>query len=194
VQFRPAAPPTFGSSAFNTDLAEIATLSANRTSAQLASALYWNLPTGTHTPPGYWNATAADYIASRGMNERAATRVFALTNAAIMDALIGCWDAKYFYWMLRPSQADPQITLAFGLPNHPSFPAGHACVSSSAATVLANFFPERATELTNWVAEAGLSRMYAGIHYRFDITAGQDLGRAVAQWALGHEGLLLGSP
>jgi membrane-associated phospholipid phosphatase len=194
AQFRPAAPPAFGSAAFNADLAEIATLSANRTAAQLASALYWNLPTGTHTPVGYWNAVAAGYIASRDMDERAATRVFALTNAAMMDALIGCWEAKYHYWTLRPSQANAQITLTFGLPNHPSYPSGHSCVSSSAATVLANLFPERTTELDNWVAEAGLSRMYAGIHYRFDITGGQDLGRAVGQWAIGHEAALLVAP
>ena len=194
AQFRSAPPPVFGAAAFNTDLAEIATLSANRADAQRTSALFWNLPTGTHTPVGYWNSVAADYIASRNMNERAATRVFALTNAAMMDALIGCWEAKYFYWTLRPSQANPQITLTFALPNHPSYPSGHSCVSSAAATVLANLFPERTAELENWVTEAGLSRMYAGIHYRFDITAGQDLGKAVAQWAIGHEGALLASP
>jgi membrane-associated phospholipid phosphatase len=194
AQFRPAAPPAFGSDAFNVDLAEIATLAANRTAAQVASALYWNLPTGTHTPVGYWNAVAGEYVGSRAMDERAATRTFALTNAAMMDALIGCWEAKYHYWTLRPSQANPQITMAFGLPNHPSYPSGHSCVSSAAATVLANLFPERTTEVDSWVAEAGLSRMYAGIHYRFDITAGQDLGRAVGQWALAHEGALLVAP
>jgi hypothetical protein len=31
------------------------------------------------------------------------------------------------------------------------------------------------------------SRMYGGIHYRFDITAGQNLGQAVARWAIAHE-------
>ena len=194
AQFRSVPPPAFGSGAFNTDLAEIATLSANRTDAQRASALFWNLPTGTHTPVGYWNSVAADYITSRNMDERAATRVFALTNAAMVDALIGCWEAKYFYWTLRPSQANPQITLTFGLPNHPSYPSGHSCVSSAAATVLSNLFPERTPELANWVTESGLSRMYAGIHYRFDITAGQDLGKAVAQWAIGHEAALRASP
>lgn len=194
AQFRPAPPPAFESDAFNADLAEIATLSANRTDAQRTSALYWNLPTGTHTPVGYWNAVAAGYIESRDMDERAATRVFALTNAAMMDALIGCWEAKYHYWTLRPSQANPQITLTFGLPNHPSYPSGHSCVSAAAATVLSNVFPERTAELQHWVAEAGLSRMYAGIHYRFDITAGADLGSAVAQWAVSHEGALLVAP
>jgi hypothetical protein len=32
--------------------------------------------------------------------------------------------------------------------------------------------------------------MYAGIHYRFDITAGQDLGVAVGRWALAHANLI----
>jgi membrane-associated phospholipid phosphatase len=63
-------------------------------------------------------------------------------------------------------------------------------VSAAAATVLGSLFPERTTELGTMVTEAGLSRMYAGIHYRFDITAGRELGVAVAQWALGHASLL----
>ena len=194
AQFRSAPPPAFGSAAFNADLAEIATLAANRTDAQRASALYWNLPTGTPTPVGYWTSVTADYITSRTMDERAATHVFALTTAAMTDALIGCWESKYHYWTLRPSQVNTQISLTFGLPNHPSYPSGHSCVSAAAATVLANFFPERTTELQGWVTEAGLSRMYAGIHYRFDITAGRDLGNAVAQWAIGHEAALLVAP
>ena len=185
-QFRSPPPPAFGSPAFLADRAEIRALSDNRTPEQRASAVYWNFPTGSFTPPGYWNLVATDYAAAYGLDERAATRAFALTNASMMDAMIGCWDAKYFYWTLRPSQADPGITLTFGLPNHPSYPSGHSCISAAAATVLAHLFPDRAAEVQAWVTEAGLSRMYAGIHYRFDITAGQNLGGAVAQWAIAH--------
>jgi len=189
-QFRPPPPPAFGSDAFTRDLNEIQTLSSTRTAAQLASALYWNFPTGTFTPPGYWNLVAANYVAAFALDERAATRTFALMHAAMMDALIGCWDAKYYYWTIRPSQDDTRITLTFGLPNHPSYPSGHSCVSAAAATVLSELFPERTTELDTWVTDAGLSRMYAGIHYGFDITAGRDLGEAVARWAIEHAGLL----
>ena len=184
AQFRPPPPPAFNSPAFLTDRGEIRTLSDTRTPTQTALAVLWNYATGTFTPPGYWNLTAADYVGAFGLNEHAATRVFALTGAAMMDALIGCWDAKYFYWTLRPSQADGLITLTFGLPNHPSYPSGHSCVSAAAATVLKEFFPERGTQLDAWVEEAGLSRMYAGIHYRFDITAGKDLGQVVARWVI----------
>jgi len=183
-QFRPPPAPGFGSPAFLTDLDEIRTLASTRTPAQLASALYWNFPTGTFTPPGYWNLAAANYIEEYALDERAATHAFALMHAAMMDALIGCWDAKYYYWTMRPSQADPLIALTFGLPNHPSYPSGHSCASAAAAAVLSHLFPDRTTELDAWVTEAGLSRMYAGIHYRFDIAAGCDLGEAVARWAI----------
>jgi membrane-associated phospholipid phosphatase len=189
-QFRPAAPPAFGSGAFVADLNEIGAMAANRTPSQVANAVYWNFPTGTFTPPGYWNLVASNYVEAYSLDERAATRAFALAHTAMMDALIGCWDAKYYYWTVRPSQANPLITLTFGLPNHPSYPSGHSCVSAAAATVLGSLFPERATELGTMVTEAGLSRMYAGIHYRFDITAGRELGDAVARWALGHASVI----
>jgi membrane-associated phospholipid phosphatase len=34
------------------------------------------------------------------------------------------------------------------------------------------------------VVQAGLSRMYGGIHYAFDIAAGQTLGRNVAAFTI----------
>jgi membrane-associated phospholipid phosphatase len=191
-QFRSPPPPAFGSAAYLTDLGEIKTIATTRTQQQIAIANYWNFATGTMTPPGYWDLVTANYIDSHGLDERGATHAFALTTAAMMDALIGCWDTKYFYWMIRPPQADPTITLVFGLPNHPSYPSGHSCSSAAAAKVLGYLFPDRASELDGWVTEAGLSRMYAGIHYRFDIVAGKNLGDAVGQWAItrDQQGLL----
>lgn len=183
-QFRAPAPLAFGTPAFDAAVAEIKQIELNRTAPQIASANYWNLPNGTYTPIGYWDATAASYIAQYGLDERAATRAFALTTVAMMDALIGCWDSKYEYLVRRPSQVDATISLVFGLPNHPSYPSGHSCSSSAAATVLSQLFPAKTAELTGWVAEAGLSRKYAGIHYQFDVTAGENLGRSVGQWTL----------
>jgi membrane-associated phospholipid phosphatase len=76
------------------------------------------------------------------------------------------------------------------MPNHPAYPPAHAYASAAAATVLGSLFPDRASELDGWVTDAGLSRMHAGIHYRFDITAGRNLGVAVGQWALAHANLI----
>ncbi|HSL71494.1 MAG TPA: phosphatase PAP2 family protein [Longimicrobiales bacterium] len=183
-QFLPPAPPVFNTPEFITARDEIRTLSETRTAQQLAIAQFWNFPTGTYTPVGYWNELASSYITENRLDERAAAHVFALTHAAAFDALIGCWHAKYTYWFLRPSQADPMITLPIGLPNHPSYPSGHSCNSAAATGVLAHFFPAHEQELDQALAEAGVSRMYAGIHYRFDILAGQNLGAAVARLAI----------
>lgn len=192
-QFRPAPPPVFQSPTFLTELAEVKTTSDTRTPQQLATALQWNYGNGTYTPPGYWNELAGQLIEQSGLNEREATHVFALMGASGFDALIGCWEAKYHYWYIRPWQAQSGITLPIGAPNHPSYPSGHSCVSAAMATVLAEFFPSQATQFTAQVTEAGMSRIYGGIHYRSDITAGEQLGRSTAQLAIGidqQQGLL----
>ena len=183
-QFRPAPPPAYLSPDFNTALAEVTKYSVNRTPAQVTFAQDWNYPPGTVTPPGYFNTVAAQLIVEAGLDEAATAEVFALMHAAFFDALIGCWDAKFYYNVLRPSQADPTITLPIGLPNHPSYPSGHSCGASAAATVLTHFFPSHAGALAGIVADAGLSRIIGGIHYSFDITGGNTIGAAVGQLAL----------
>lgn len=191
--------PLFGSPAFFTDLAAVSAISAApRTAAQLDTAVFWNLPPGTISALGYWDALASQYIGERRFDERAAAHVFALTNAAGMDAIIGCWYVKFRDFYIRPYQVDQTtypITTPIGRPNHPSYPSGHSCVSSAAAEVIKAFFPEHATTLDTQVAQAGRSRVLGGIHYQFDITAGQNLGRAVARAALAYDretGLLAG--
>ena len=60
-------------------------------------------------------------------------------------------------------------------------------MSGAAATVLTAFFPEHADAFHQRMIDNGNSRMYAGIHYRFDVEAGQALGRAVGEWALQYD-------
>jgi hypothetical protein len=183
--FRPAPPPALGSPAFEADLDEVLTITSNLTDEQRALALGWRWGGGTPTPPGYWNQLAASYVAAAGMDEAEATVVFAMMGAAVVDALITAFEAKYHYWTLRPQQADPAVAYAFPVPNYPAYPSGHGSVSASAARVLEHFFPDRRDELEALVDEAALSRLYAGIHYRFDMTAARTLGRAVAEYAIG---------
>jgi membrane-associated phospholipid phosphatase len=138
-------------------------------------------------PPGFWNAQASQLIVRRHMRERDAARTLAVMNAAGMDALIGSHEAKFTYWLLRPSQADPAIRLAIPLPNFPSYPSNHAALSSAEATVLARVFPEERDRLVEMADDAAISRIYGGIHYRFDATAGLELGRRIAGRALEAE-------
>lgn len=183
-QFRSAPPPAFNSPAFLADLAEIRTLSDTRTPAQLAEAQFW-----AARGPTFLNEVGAGLIASHYRSERESAHILALMNMAAFDAAIGCWDTKFAYWYIRPSMADPAITLPIGLPNHPSYISGHSCNTQSGMAILAHAFPPETAVLQDYVTRAGLSRMYGGLHYRFDITAGQQLGREVAAWALAHDAI-----
>jgi hypothetical protein len=51
-------------------------------------------------------------------------------------------------------------------------------------TVLSAAFPSERERLAQVAEEASLSRLYAGIHYRFDMVAGLALGRAAAERAI----------
>ena len=185
-QFRPAPPPAFGSAEFQAALGEIRSLSDNRTAEQTQIAAFWAMNPGTPTPPGFWLSVATQGINAHGLSEREATHLYALLSAAVFDALISCWDAKETYWFIRPYQADPAITVvaAVGKPNHPSYPSGHGCVSGAGAAVLDSFFPEERERFDALAAQAGVSRMYAGIHYRFDVETGLQMGRRVAALAM----------
>jgi membrane-associated phospholipid phosphatase len=182
-QFRPGPPPTFGSPEFLSALAEIRQFSDTRTAEQLRIAQFWAAPSPSLVA-GYWNEQASALIVDRHMSEREAAHAFALMNMAAMDANIASHDAKYTYWFIRPTQADPGITLAVPLPNHPSYPSNHAAVSGAAANILSHLFPSDKSHLASLAQEAAISRLYAGIHYRFDMDAGLEIARQVSDLAI----------
>ena len=182
-QLRPPPPPAFGSPAFVTARDEIRAISDTRTAEQIAIAQAFAWGTGPFTA-GNLNLIADELIVANHRTEREAARILAYANAAAFDAQIACFDAKFTYWFIRPSQADPAITLPIPLPNHPSYPSAHSCITSALVTVLIDAFPSDRPRLEGIITSAGLSRMYAGIHYRFDIEAGQAIGRSAAALAL----------
>jgi membrane-associated phospholipid phosphatase len=156
-------------------------VSDNRTPEQLAIAQYWADGAGTATPPGHWCRIACDAICAHHMREERAASLLSRLARSMMDAGIAVWDAKYAYWLLRPSQADPAITTPLGLPNFPSYTSGHAAFSGAAATILGAEFPDLESSLHAMANEAALSRVYGGIHYRFDSDAGLEQGRHAAE-------------
>jgi membrane-associated phospholipid phosphatase len=182
-QLRPPAPPAFGSAAFTSALAEVRRISDTRTPPQAAMAVAWNTSSGPFTA-GAINLIADSALRRHNSNELQAARILALANAAAFDAQIACWDAKVNYWFIRPSQADPGITLPIALPNHPSYPSGHSCITAGIMGVLIDAFPSERARFEQVIEDAGMSRVYGGIHYRFDIDAGRDIGLAAAGLAL----------
>lgn len=182
-QLRPPPPPAFGSAAFNAALAEVRQISLTRTAEQIAIANYWNVnqaPRSLAAPMGI----ARELIVSYRRGDAEAARILFVATAALFDANIACFEAKYFYWFIRPPQADPTIVTLFPTPPHPSYPSAHSCGAGALTAVLAASFPSEAGRLQDVALEASLSRLYAGIHYRFDMEAGVAIGRGAAALAL----------
>jgi membrane-associated phospholipid phosphatase len=180
-ELRPAPPPPFDSDNVKADLAELK--SFNRTPRTNHRAIYWEVFGGARAY-ALWNEVARLKLMESGYDSATSARVLAALNVAFIDAAIACWDAKFAYWYIRPSQLDPELKSLFPPPNHPSYPAAHGCLSTSAATVLAGLFPADRERLLARGKEAAEARVWAGIHYRFDIDAGQELGRKVAEKVL----------
>jgi hypothetical protein len=188
-QFRPPPPPPVGSAEFLAALAEVRSYSNLSPTdpvriEQLRIARFWQSESGPGGSPGYLTEVAFGLVQAQHLDERKAARVFAVMDMAMMDASIACWDAKFTYWYIRPYQYDPTIATPVGFPQHPSYPSAHSCFTSAGATVLAAYFPSRADYLFGLVEEAGEARIYGGLHYRFDVLAGRQLGYSVATLAL----------
>jgi membrane-associated phospholipid phosphatase len=184
-QIRPGPPPAMGSVPFQADLAELQQFVASPTPSQLEIAQFWADGPGTVTPPGHWFQIAGELIARDRLDTPHAARLLGLLGATGMDAAISCWEAKYYYLLLRPNQADPTLVTPLPTPPFPSYPSGHATFSAAASEVLASFLPQDTARLRYLAEEAALSRVYAGIHYRFDSEAGLQSGRQLAALAIG---------
>jgi hypothetical protein len=178
-RYRPAPPPAYGSPTYKAALEEVKRIGRERTPEQTKIAQQWN----DADPWARWNEVASAAIVRHHLSDADAARVFSVLNAAASDAIIACFEAKYHYWSIRPSQADSTIVLAdsVDLPNFPSYPSGHACSAGAFDGVLGSYFPQDRADFTKIAEEQAMSRLYGGIHYRFDNDTGLALGRAVAR-------------
>jgi PAP2 superfamily len=132
---------------------------------------------------------------------------FAALDIAIYSAQITAWFYKFnggagIEFRPRPIEVDPTISVLFdrqlnetqsgdgpprplpvpspGTPRHPSYPSGHSVTYGAAAQLLSAFFPDLRAEFNKVADNAGLARLWAGIHYRSDHLEGMALGRRVA--------------
>jgi membrane-associated phospholipid phosphatase len=174
---RPAPPPLPGTPHFQTDLDELRRLSSTRTAAQADTARYW----ATDAPSSRWEVFMETELADHRFGPMHAARALALASTAMADAMVACWDAKFFYWLQRPITADSTLRTAISTPPFPSYPSGHSTQSGAAAEVFAYLFPDRAAYYRAKADEASRSRVLAGIHYRFDIEVGEALGRTIGE-------------
>jgi membrane-associated phospholipid phosphatase len=163
---------------------EVLQMLKSPTREHIALVHYWADGVGTYTPPGHWNAIAAEDFITKNFSEVRWARNMALLNMALMDASIVCWETKYFYFNPRPSQLDPAIKTVTGVPNFPAYISGHSTFSGAAAAVLSHIVPQRATAYKAMAEEASMSRMYGGIHFRSDCEVGLAVGKNVGAYAV----------
>jgi hypothetical protein len=216
-QFRPGAPPALTSAAYAQALNEVKSLGQNtsstRTADQTVAAKFWPGPIWTT-----WNEIAEKSAIAHHTDLVHTARLFALLNLSLADTTIAFYDAKYQYHLWRPitairaadssgnpaTTADPNWTSLLATAPDPSYPGAHSAISGAAAAVLINFYGDHdKIDVTSDVlpnvtrsfnsynaaaSEAGLSRIYGGVHTRTDHEAGLKLGHDVAGFVLNEAG------
>jgi PAP2 superfamily len=203
-------PPEYSedpASPFYVEALEVVNIKKDMTPEQRAIARFWSDdPMLSPTPPGHWISIILQIQKRNKLSVDQSVEALAKVGIATADAFIGGWEAKFQYDLLRPvtyirRTIDPKWEPLLNTPPFPEYPSGHSTQSGAAAVVLTdlfgdNFAFEDATHLDDgiptrpfasfWAAaeEAGISRLFGGIHFRAAIERGLDQGRCVGAFAV----------
>lgn len=212
-QFRVEGPPDLTSFDFARDLNEVKALgsaaSLVRTPEQTDLARF-----ATDPPPRFFSRNLRRF-ATDGRSVLDHARLMALLWVAQADATVACFDSKYYFDFWRPQSAiplaasdgnaatvaDPAWTPVVPTPNHPEYPAAHACNTAAVGAVLERFYGTKklnfvmdatvsglTTPVRNYknvddfVNDIKLARIYGGMHYRSSVNDGATLGVRVANY------------
>ena len=177
-----------------------------RSAAETEIGLFWT----EHPPQQY--ARAFGYLSDYyRLSVPGSARLMAMIWTGYSDAITACFDAKYTYSFWRPAtatiagggnsdlQADPSWLPLGATPNHPEYPAAHACATGAVSTLLTGYFGTTKvhflTDSTvfpdgvhthvfedsrDLIDEVFWARIYAGFHYHHSLEVGEKLGTAVA--------------
>lgn len=159
-QFRPNPPSDLSSSEWAEQYNEVLTYghrdSLARTPEQTTVARFW-----ASVPVVQYNTAYQLIATTRGLGALETARLMAMGNMVGADALIGCFDAKYYYLFWRPqfaipqgntdgnaeTVADPTFVPLLGTPPHPEYPAAHGCATSAQAEVFTEFLGTQQIEV-----------------------------------------------
>ena len=187
-------------------------ISQTLTTEQKNIALFWvDQGNGVgYTPPGHDLLVVTQAIEQTKATLAIAAETYAKACIAERDASCVCFRSKYTYSVLRPITyirkiIDPNWMSLIPTPPHPEYPAAHAFVTGAVMQAAAKVLGDNITvtdhsyDFRGWAPrtfnglfkaaeEAGISRLYGGIHYQPSITIGlalgHDLGTTVGELKL----------
>lgn len=155
-------------------------------------------------PGGHWMNIAGIASKTSNLSFNKTIVVQTLTALTLMDAFISCWDEKYRSNRIRPETyinkyIDARWLPLLQTPPFPEYTSGHSVISTASAEILTYLLgdhfaftddteimfelPERRfNSFRQAAAEAAISRLYGGIHYRDSIEYGQGQGQAIGRW------------
>ena len=210
-QFRADGPPDLTSDTYAHDFAEVKKL-GGAGGAQLSADQQDAARFHTDNPNLFWPRGTRDFMNKPSLLENA--RLAAMLQTSMADAILGCFDSKYYFDAWRPrtaipaaatdgnpaTTADPAWTPFLATPNHPEYPSGHTCLAGAVAEVIKSYnkTPNVAFTWTSpvtgtarsydsvyeMVREIKDARVWGGMHFRFANEDGATLGRRTAQWVV----------
>jgi hypothetical protein len=155
------------------------------------------------TPGGHWMGIVSIASRRQGADLMQSAEAYARTAIALADGFISSWTEKYRSNVVRPETVinrylDEGWEPLLQTPPFPEYASGHSVISTAAAQVLTDQFGQNfafvdSTEMEfglgvrsfssfeQAAAEAAISRLYGGIHYRRSIEQGVLQGRSVGQ-------------
>jgi hypothetical protein len=174
--FHAPPPPANSSAQTMHDMEEIVAALNNRTCYTDFISFKW-----ANEQPGRWPAEIMDGLMSRyDWDAPTIARAEAILYAAMYDSLLTTWHEKFRYLRPRPALLEPGLPTVILTPKHPSYPAGHGTYVGAAVTVLQEFFPDERSEYEYLIPEVNNARVWAGVHFRDDMVAGNVIGEQVA--------------
>jgi hypothetical protein len=212
ARFRPKAPPALDSAVYARDYNEIKDVGrltdTSRTAEQSATALFWS-PSAS----ALWIANIRSLASS--MDLLHAAHFEAVGIAAVNNALIAAWDAKYTYMFWRPSTAihagdtdgnsetaaDAAWAPFITTPSHPEYPAAHTTVGAAALGFYTVWlgteqfplaFKGNQNEIRTYAnvkdihAEEGDARVWGGMHFRNSTEVGTAIGSQIGKYTAAH--------
>lgn len=201
----PSPPPAYStspSSAYYAMAKEVYDVSQSLTAEQMAIALYYRDVPG-YPGGGHYISILAQVLEKANKSLDVAALAYAKSGIALFDGLIACWKTKYSVNLERPVQSVRGILgyttwlPFFNAPAHPEFPSAHSNQSGAFEIMLSSEFgnnfeftnhtydylgmaPRHYNSFSQMADEIGISRLYAGIHYRASIEKGRKQGNKIA--------------